>query len=172
MSLFDDAFAVVLKHEAGFQNDPNDTGNWTGGGINVGKLMGTKYGISAASYPKLDIANLSVDDARLIYARDFWTPARWGDLPPALAIKAFDTAVATGPSWAVAFLQRALRACGQSVTEDARLGQLTIDAVNRAAYSVGPVALVAAFRSEFAGVMRVRHAGKSDLAGLLNRAYS
>jgi lysozyme family protein len=42
------AFQIVINVEKGFQDDPGDGGNWTGGAVNRGLLRGTKYGISAA----------------------------------------------------------------------------------------------------------------------------
>lgn len=91
MSRFDDAFALLIGHEGGFQANPKDAGNYA-----RGKLVGTKYGISARSYPDLDIPNLTLNEARAIYLRDYWTPLGADELPPALALVAFDTAVHSG----------------------------------------------------------------------------
>jgi lysozyme family protein len=66
------AFNLVLGHEGGYQNDREDRGNWTSGKVGVGVQKGTKYGISAMSYPDLDIANLTVEDAKRIYFEDYW----------------------------------------------------------------------------------------------------
>jgi lysozyme family protein len=66
------AFHLTLAHEGGFQDDPDDRGNWTTGKIGEGELKGTKYGISAMSYPNLDIKNLTKDEAMEIYHRDYW----------------------------------------------------------------------------------------------------
>ena len=49
------AVQVIIMHEGGWQHDPRDRGNWTGGEVGRGECKGTKYGISAASYPALDI---------------------------------------------------------------------------------------------------------------------
>src|SRR5690606_28008981 len=51
------AVEVVLKHEGGYVNNPSDPGGET------------KYGISKRSYPELDIANLTQEDAIAIYYR-------------------------------------------------------------------------------------------------------
>jgi lysozyme family protein len=48
MSHFDKAMLPLIEHEGGFQNDPDDSGNWTGGKVGVGELKGTKWGICAA----------------------------------------------------------------------------------------------------------------------------
>ncbi len=93
---FDEAFQWILKEEGGYQNLPKDAGNWTGGAVGVGEQKGTKYGISAASYPHLDIALISKQQARTIYLDDFWngTSAHKLDWPMSLVV--FDTAVLYG----------------------------------------------------------------------------
>lgn len=101
---FDVAFNFTVGQEGGFSKDPNDPGNWTSGIVNQGTLLGTKYGIAANSYPKLDIANLTLDDAKAIYKKDYWDK-----LPATLAPKAagvvFDQAVNSGISRAIKILQ-------------------------------------------------------------------
>ncbi|MDA8049034.1 MAG: hypothetical protein M0002_03340 [Rhodospirillales bacterium] len=102
---FDAAVAWVIAWEGGWQDDPGDPGNWTGGAVGAGKLNGTKYGISAAAYPTMDIANLTEAEARLIYARDYWTPIEGDQLPPALAMIVFDGAVNSGVAQSAVWLQ-------------------------------------------------------------------
>jgi hypothetical protein len=86
----------ILKIEGGFQNDPNDPGNWTGGAVGIGELKGTKYGISAASYPDLDIVNLTVPEASVIYERDYWRESGADELPWPLCLAHCDLAVNGG----------------------------------------------------------------------------
>jgi lysozyme family protein len=66
-----EALAQIFGHEGGFTQARTDRGNWTSGKIGVGYLKGTKFGVSAMSYPKLDIRNLTLDEAAAIYRRDF-----------------------------------------------------------------------------------------------------
>src|SRR5215472_5887330 len=87
------AFELLIGHERGFQNDPRDGGNWTGGKTGAGELKGTNWGISAASYPALDIKNLRLEEAQAIYEKDFWEAAGCPDCPPRLAFAVFDAAV-------------------------------------------------------------------------------
>ena len=49
----------TLQYEGGFQNAPNDPGNYRPDGT----LVGTNFGISAASYPTLDIRDLTQPEA-------------------------------------------------------------------------------------------------------------
>ncbi len=169
---FDAAVALVLAHEGGFQCAPNDAGNWTGGRVGEGALRGTKYGISAASYPALDIAALTEDEARAIYRRDWWGRYGIGRLPPPFAAKALDACVNLGPGAGISCLQRALAACGQPVAADGRLGPETLAAVA----AVPEEALLAAFRDALAAHYRGIAAGHPDtaayLAGWLARAYA
>lgn len=115
---FDQAFDRLISHEGGFSLDPRDTGNWTGGRVNVGTLKGTKFGIAASSYPDLDIKNLTLDQAREIYKRDFWDII--GDANPAIKFQLFDAAVNHGMGNAIRFLQRAIR-----VADDGDFGKVS-----------------------------------------------
>lgn len=96
MSYFYKALDFVEVAEGGYSDDPNDTGNWTGGAKGKGELRGTQYGISAAAYPTLDIKALTKDEARAIYKRDYWDRIDGDDLPWPLSLVAFDHAVNAG----------------------------------------------------------------------------
>ena len=124
---FDEAFELLIGHEGGFQNDPKDRGNWTGGKIGKGELKGTKFGISAASYPHLDIKNLTVEDAKSIYKRDFWDKTVVNLIEPPLDFTLFDIAVNSGVKTAHKYLQKAL-----GVEADGIIGQITANALLKA----------------------------------------
>lgn len=171
--VFDAAFAAALAHEGGYSVDPQDPGNWTAGKVGEGVLKGTKYGISAASYPELDIANLTEDAAKAIYYRDWWLKFGFGKVASAsIAAKLFDAAINIGMTEAVICLQRALRAYGRPMVEDGNLGPVTLAALN----SVLPYNFLPAFRSELAGHYRLvadrDKAEAVDLPGWLSRAYA
>ena len=117
---FDDAFARVLGHEGGLSMDPNDRGNWTSGVIGVGELRGTKFGISAMTYPTVDIANLTVDGAKEIYRRDFWAQINGDEMYDGVAFQAFDFAVNSSCQTAIRYLQRAI-----GVADDGDWGPIT-----------------------------------------------
>jgi lysozyme family protein len=55
---------IVALVEGGYVNDPKDPGGET------------KFGISARAYPKIDIKNLTSDDAKTIFLKDFFYPTR------------------------------------------------------------------------------------------------
>ena len=125
MTTFDAAFERLIGHEGGFSDNPNDPGNWTGGRPGVGKLLGTKYGIAANTYPDIDIKALTLDQAKAIYRRDWWDKIHADQLPGAVAFQLWDFAVNAGISRAVISLQRAV-----GVADDGKLGPRTLAAVN------------------------------------------
>ncbi|MFH4425265.1 glycosyl hydrolase 108 family protein [Vibrio alginolyticus] len=69
---FDKLFDRIMGHEGGLSLNPKDRGNWTSGIVGVGELKGSKYGVSAMSYPDLDIANLTRTECKEIVYRDFY----------------------------------------------------------------------------------------------------
>jgi lysozyme family protein len=103
---FQAAFRVVVGEEGGYSSNRSDPGNWTGGVVGVGVLGGTKYGISARSFPTLDIAGLTLDQARGIYRVKYWNRIAGDALPSALALLLFDEAVNQGVGAASLDLQR------------------------------------------------------------------
>lgn len=143
---FNAAVQIVLAHEGGFTDDPQDAGSWTGGEIGQGELRGSKFGISAASYPALNIAALTQTQAIMIYERDWWDKYGYGRLPDAIGAKVFDLAVNMGPGPAHTLLQRACTDCGEPVVADGRLGPMTVAAAGRSAQGE----LLAALREQAA----------------------
>lgn len=103
---FDLAFDRLIGHEGGLTVFAGDDGNWTGGRQGRGELKGTKFGIAAASYPHLDIRNLTLVEAKRIYKVDFWDVLE--DAHPAIRYQLFDAAVNHGLGNAIRFLQRAV----------------------------------------------------------------
>jgi lysozyme family protein len=111
-SIFDIAFQITVGIEGGYVNDPNDPGGET------------KYGISKRAYPNVDIANLTLADAKQLYEKDYWEVAHCQDCPPTLAILVFDAAVNNGPGAAISWLQSAV-----GVTADGNIGPVTLAAI-------------------------------------------
>jgi lysozyme family protein len=87
MANFNDAIVKTLAREGGakFTDIAGDKGG------------ATKYGISQAAYPNVDIRNLTEQQARDIYKRDYWDRVRGDDLTSQMvAENLFDTAVNMG----------------------------------------------------------------------------
>jgi lysozyme family protein len=136
--IFDQICNIVLGTEAGFTDSPNDPGNWTGGKVLSGELRGTKYGISAGAYPDVDIPNLTIDAARAIYRQDYWDKVAGDNLPPAVALVAFDGAVNSGVGRSARWLQAAVGAY-----EDGDIGPQTLASIKATVAKNGADALCA-----------------------------
>lgn len=118
---FNRAFTEVVGLEGNYSHDERDPGNWTGGEVNKGQLKGTMYGISAAAYPKLDIASLGVAQVKQIYRNDFWDALKCDTMPDAIAGALFKEGVNMGVAGAAKAFQRSLK-----VTVDGVIGQMTV----------------------------------------------
>lgn len=127
MSSFDAAFERVIGHEGRFQAHPDDRGNWTSGKVGVGLLKGTKFGISAMTYPELDIKGLTVDQAKAIYLRDWWDRLGMVRFRPATQYQLFDAAINHGMHHSTRMLQRAV-----GTKDDGIIGPNTLTAVQGA----------------------------------------
>ncbi|MFC7399605.1 glycoside hydrolase family 108 protein [Chelatococcus sp. GCM10030263] len=125
---FDLIIGWLFKHEGGLSMDRKDPGNWTGGKVRKGQLKGTKYGISAAAFPKEDIAGLTKDKAIAIYKRAYWDVLHCDLLPAGADYVAFDGGVNSGTAQSAKWLQRAV-----GVTADGIIGAQTLAAVEAAA---------------------------------------
>lgn len=109
---FDQAFDRLIGHEGGYVNHPADPGGET------------NWGISKASYPKLDIKNLTREQAKEIYLRDYWKAFGADQYDAAIGFQIFDAAVNHRPEDVAKMLQRAA-----GVTVDGQIGAKTIAAV-------------------------------------------
>ena len=101
--------------EGGDSNHPSDRGGLT------------RFGISQAAFPHVDIAGLTRANAIELYRQFYWDANRCGELPPALAVILFDGAVQHRHGVAAKLLQQSL-----GVPADGDIGPLTIAAARRA----------------------------------------
>ena len=114
MADFNKAIEKTLVNEGGYVNDKDDAGGET------------KFGISKKAYPNVDIKNLTTDEAKAIYKRDYWDKIK-GDLITynSVAYEIFDTSVNMGVRTASKLAQVAL-----SVHPDGIIGNKTLEALN------------------------------------------
>jgi lysozyme family protein len=123
----DTAFALIMDAEGGaaLSMVRSDPGNWTGGKVGSGSLRGTRYGISAAAFPSVNIGALTEAQAKSLFETKYWSAVRGDDLPGALALLAVDAAFNGGHP-----IQWIQGAAGQEMDGD--LGPITLAAVQRA----------------------------------------
>jgi lysozyme family protein len=114
---FEEAVSYLIEDEGGYVDDPTDRGGET------------KYGISKATYPSLDIKNLTIDQAKGIYKNDFWNEVRAEEFNSPIRYLLFDMAVNHGQVNAVKILQRTAGFVGNDV--DGVIGPKTIEAAKK-----------------------------------------
>ena len=133
---FERAFKRTIGHEGGWVNNPNDPGGET------------KYGVTKRDHPDLDIANLTLEQAKGIYFAEYWLPLGAKDLADEdVACKVFDIAINCGTRKAIEILQRAINFLTpreDEVAEDGSVGPVTIAAAN----ALDPDLLLLALRGE------------------------
>lgn len=101
----------LLTHEGGYVNDPKDPGGET------------NFGISKKSFPNVNIAGLTLEQAKQIYFDRYWKGNNIDLLPQHLRYIVFDTAVNMGGRTAVIMLQKLI-----GVNRDGRIGPMTAKA--------------------------------------------
>ena len=117
---FEEIIEVVLEHEGGYVNDPDDAGGET------------KYGIAKRWYPSVDIKNLTIEQAKKIYHQDYWNPAKCNEVPPKLRHIYFDMCVNFGRRGAVKVLQQAANSKNRNKIEvDGGIGPNTLNAIQK-----------------------------------------
>lgn len=122
---FDEAFRRLIGHEGGYSIDSKDPGNWTGGKVGLGRLIGTKFGLAANTYPNLDIKNLTLAQAKEIYKKDWWDKLGANGMHSAIVFQLWDFAINAGKKRAIMELQQVA-----GVTSDGIIGPKTVTAVN------------------------------------------
>jgi lysozyme family protein len=133
MEDFERSLKFVLEHETVYAKGHYGQLDWAipeNEDSDPGGL--TKYGIDQASHPEEDIANLTLEQASLIYKRCYWEKAHCYELPWPLSQVHFDGAVNTGVGQQIKFLQRAV-----GVNADGAWGPNTRRATNEALEELG-----------------------------------
>lgn len=97
---FNSCLAVIIRIETGddpnggYTNDPRDPGGET------------KWGIAKRAHPTVNIANLTLADAAVIYKQEYWDPLTADMLTSPINFFSFDTAVNQGVTVAQKFLSQ------------------------------------------------------------------
>jgi len=115
---FDEIIEIVLEHEGGYVNDPDDPGGET------------NFGIAKRSHPDVDIANLTKEGAKEIYKSEYWDKNKVESLPEQLRYIYFDICVNQGRDRAGRIIQRAANNKGHELLVDGVLGPITLGKID------------------------------------------
>lgn len=117
---FPQCFALVLKNEGGYVDNPSDPG----GATNLGCTKATWEAWVGHPVTKDDIKALTPNDVMPLYKAKYWDTIKGDDLPEGVDYAVFDYAINSGPSRAAKALQSVL-----SVTVDGQIGAATLRAL-------------------------------------------
>ena len=118
LTSFDEIIEITLEHEGGYVHDPKDLGGET------------NFGIAKRFYPDVDIKNLTKEEAKEIYKKEYWDRYKAEKLPEHLRHIHFDMCVNQGYGTAIKILQRACNAKGADLAIDGGFGPGTQAAIN------------------------------------------
>ncbi len=153
MADFNYAIEKVLVNEGGLVDDPQDNGGLT------------KYGLSQRAYPDLDICNLTVEQAKKIYKRDYWDKIKGDDIiSNNIAYEIFDTAVNMGVRTASKLAQTAVEA-----HPDGFIGKNTLEKLNSINKELFLLRFKLAKIARYVSLANKRPANRKFLRGWLNR---
>jgi peptidoglycan L-alanyl-D-glutamate endopeptidase CwlK len=118
----------IEKWEGGYVNNTNDRGGPTNMGVTLDTLAAWRgHPVTAA-----DVRALGRAEARLILTKRYFAPIRAGEMPPPVALFAYNISVLSGPRRAVEMAQFALADIGILVEQDGVIGDETVGGVLRA----------------------------------------
>ena len=96
---FNEALALVLSHEGGYVDHPQDPGGETNHGVT--RRVAVDHGYSG------DMKDIPLSTVRAIYKSLYWQPCRCDELPEAIRFDVFDGAVNSGGRRSIRWLQEA-----------------------------------------------------------------
>ena len=113
---FDQAFDLLIGHEGGYANHPEDPGGETMWGITARVARQAGYQGPMRDLPR--------ETAKTIARNQYWDKVRAEDLPNGVRFDVFDTSYNSGPKLAIRLLQRAA-----AVSDDGVFGPRTMASV-------------------------------------------
>jgi lysozyme family protein len=114
---FTNSLAMLLHHEGGYVNHPEDPGGETN--LGVTKRVYDEWG------GEKNMKDLTPDDVAPIYKENYWNRLKCDDLPSGLDFCAFDWGVNSGTGRAAKALQKVVGA-----TQDGAIGPKTLALIN------------------------------------------
>jgi lysozyme family protein len=135
MANYDIAFDASIGIEgSNWELSPNDNGSWTGGSINKGICVGTKYGITATDLANIlgrdpsieDMKSLTIEQVKQYNKPIYWDVIRGDEITnQENANKLFESCYNAGVKTAIAMIQEAL---GVPITK--KMDDTTLNALN------------------------------------------
>lgn len=165
-SRFQYAVHVVLKHEGGYSNDPDDPGGQTSFGISQRFIQENDI--------QINVKHLSAEQASDIYRQYWWDKYHYNTVKDLqVATKLFDLSVNVGPEQAHKILQRAINTLqNQHLGVDGIFGPHTVEETNKQ----DPEKIIDAIRREAAtyymDLVRMKPQLHKFLHGWLDRLAS
>ena len=113
---FNRAFDLLITHEGGFSNHPDDPGGAT--------MYGITEKVARANGYNGAMRDLTLDFSKSIYRKNYWDACRCDQMPDQVKYPLFDSAVNSGAAQAAKWLQSAA-----GVKADGAIGPMTLQAV-------------------------------------------
>jgi lysozyme family protein len=117
---WDDCFAMVIKSEGGFVNNPKDPGGMT----NLGVTRSAWEAYLGRDVSEDDMRSLTPDRVKPFYKAMYWDRIKGDSLPAGVDYAAYDLAVNSGPAKAARFLQEIA-----GVVADGVIGPKSLEAI-------------------------------------------
>ncbi len=135
MASFDKAIPLILKHEGGYVNNPNDAGQATNFGVSLRFLKDHPESgdfDQDGDVDAEDIRNMTMDQAEGIYKQYWWDKFHYGNIvDQTIATKIFDMSVNMGAKRAHIITQTAMnKVFGLNLTVDGILGPASLQTIN------------------------------------------
>lgn len=181
MADFDKAIKLVLQHEGGYVNNPNDRGSATNWGVSLNFL---------ADHPEdgdfdhdgdvdgEDIKSMTLENAKAIYKKFWWDKYSYGRIADqTIATKVFDFSVNMGSKRAHILLQQAMNAAfSLKLTVDGILGNASFSTLNAIADGDQEQKLITAYCDQawkfYQSIIANNPSQAVFQKGWKNRAYS
>lgn len=173
MPTVDELIEVILKHEGGFVNDPDDAGGATNFGITI-KTYSNWLGRQATVQ---EVKDMKREDAIAIYKNQYYYEPKIDWIPHPVQIQVFDIGVNSGPERAIQMIQKVVNLAGivDVIVEDGAMGPNTKKAITKTQDKMGNHfnnALVEERLKFYQGIVERKPSQERFLAGWTNRAKS
>ena len=128
MSNFNECLQIILHHEGGYVNHPEDPGGMTNLGVTK-KVYEDWVGYAVSEHT---MQNLTEEDVAPIYKKNYWDRLKGDDLPEGLNLCVFDFGVNAGTGRAAKYLQNII-----GTVVDGGIGPMTLRALDEHVSLIG-----------------------------------